>query len=1023
MPRFAQIRQAFLSLVVLGTAFGLYSLCVVPFVEPSGRKDDVATTEAPLADASRSTDRFVRELSPLFPEGSWELNQPKVLHTDQATILLQEFNQLQDGSLHVKPCTLVFFGDKPDEDDTGPTIMQAPEGAILAFDEPLDIASGNFGKPVAGRLVGPIRIFRAGGENADDLELVTSNVEISNRQVSTREQVIFRLGNTYGSGSELRLTRSESDDNDEEDPSEDSHKLIDDLGHIELQRLEVLRFRVEQDDLFQSLARPGSLAATAAAPTSPTPNNNASPTPNEVEVRSDGPMHLDLKLLIATIEDNVTIIRQEQGQQPDTLRAGRLSMHFARNKNPKPVNPQGTEKESSIELTRLIADGNPLVIDAKSKSAYVESKHLEYDFGTRQIKLRGGIIDYEGVIPGQPKQRKSVQVKLRGPTYQIVAPSVEFENNTDPTQWSMLAAGAGQFVGSPDGRSEMRASWSRGLRMAPGQGRQILRIDGNASVQAPGMGSIGAEGIELWLRQEKKQVSTRLDGTPVFETTPVPERLITESRAGGKTQIDSPQFRGSLEKMEIRFEADPHPVRNATPNNFARRRPSERPTQVPLTNEKAEPTYRIEGGDLTAWVDPNTREVRRMMVRGQSRIIEDSPSQRPFELQGTAIDLTLLAGVPVATITGTPAVMRSPELDVVGNTIEFDGARNDIRIPGAGTMKVQATSDLLGKTANQPINRLAPPKETTPIEIEWQKGLHFDGEVVSVSGDVQATGDDLAFSANEVSITLDQIVDLSNLNSGKVRPELKFLSARGRVEAAVGSRDELGNVESYQRVLARNLEVDFRSGDLEASGPGRVSFTSAEPMLPSMGAAPSQPAPAKPSTPTNSEGELSHLSIAFQIKIKGNLHRREAQLFDNIRMWFGPVTNWEDVADPQQRGPLREKDVWMSCSELFVLESPTAAPGPTRKPIELLARGDAYVEGQLYAAKGHQIKYAEDKDMLTFEGDLRRPAKLWQRKSVGEPTTTSGSVRRIRYWPKSEQFELDGLIGVDISAAPTDNVK
>ncbi len=1017
MPRFAQIRHAFYSLIVLGAMFGAYSLCVVPIVEPRGFNEDIAsTTETQLADASRSTDRFVRELSPLFPEGSWELNQPKVLHTEQATILLQDFEQLQDGSLHVKPCTLVFFGDEPERDGAGPTIMQAPNGAILAFDEPLDISSGNFGKPIAGRLVGSIRIFRAGGENADDLELVTSNVEISNRRVWTRDQVSFRLGNTYGSGSELQITRSESD---KEDETEDSRKLIDDLGAIELQRLDRLSFRVEQNDLFESLARPSTLTEIPSANNAVT--NSAPTTPSQVEVRSDGPMHFDLKLMIATIEDNVTISRHENSQKPDTLRASRLSMHFARNKKTKQnANPPGTKKEPSIELARLIADGNPLIIDAKSKNAYVESKHLEYDFATRLIALRGGLIDGEGVIPGQPNQQKSMQVRLRGPTYQITAPSIQFENNADSSQWSMLATGAGQFIGSPDGRDQMQATWSRELQMTPGQGRQILRINGNASVQAPGVGSIGASAIELWLREESKQVATHLDGAPVFEKKPVPERLMTESLDGQKTQITSQQFRGTLEKMEIRFETDPHPVRN----NLATRQqtPSQtkaRPTQVPLV--KAKPTYHIEGGELTAWVDPKTQDVRRMIVRGQSRIIEDSPSERPFELQGTAIDLTLVAGVPVATVSGTPAVIRSLELDVVGNTIEFDGSRNDIRIPGGGTLKVQATSDLWGQQPTAEPSRIGQPKKTTPIDIEWQRGLHFDGEVVNVSGDVRATGEDLQFSANEVAITLDRIIDLSNLNANKVRPELKFLSARGRVDAAISSRNEQGVIESFQRVAARDLDVDFTTGNVEASGPGRLSFTSEEQMLPAIGEQ-----PLATNTPRLAEGsarELSHLSIAFSTKIKGNMQRREAQLFDNIRMWFGPVANWQDVADPQQRGQLREKDVWMSCSELFVLESPTAPPNLKRKPIELLARGDAYVEGQLYAAKGHQIKYAEEKGMLTFEGDSRLPAELWQRKSVGEQATSSGRVRRIRYWPRTEQFELDGLIGIDVSAAPTSDVK
>ena len=101
------------------------------------------------------------------------------------------------------------------------------------------------------------------------------------------------------------------------------------------------------------------------------------------------------------------------------------------------------------------------------------------------------------------------------------------------------------------------------------------------------------------------------------------------------------------------------------------------------------------------------------------------------------------------------------------------------------------------------------------------------------------------------------------------------------------------------------------------------------------------------------------------------------------------------------------------------MESPSAAANTgLRKPFELLAQGETYIESQRYAAKGHQIKYAEEKDMLTFEGNPQRPAQLWQRSAVGGPVSQSGKARRIRYWPKSGQLEVDGGLGLDLSAAP-----
>ena len=72
------IRRALVGLLwVLGT-FAVYSMTVVPFVEPS-RADDVQSADGQQSLASCSTDRYVRELQSLFPAGSWELDQPMVL--------------------------------------------------------------------------------------------------------------------------------------------------------------------------------------------------------------------------------------------------------------------------------------------------------------------------------------------------------------------------------------------------------------------------------------------------------------------------------------------------------------------------------------------------------------------------------------------------------------------------------------------------------------------------------------------------------------------------------------------------------------------------------------------------------------------------------------------------------------------------------------------------------------------------------------------------------------------------------
>ncbi len=167
-------------------------------------------------------------------------------------------------------------------------------------------------------------------------------------------------------------------------------------------------------------------------------------------------------------------------------------------------------------------------------------------------------------------------------------------------------------------------------------------------------------------------------------------------------------------------------------------------------------------------------------------------------------------------------------------------------------------------------------------------------------------------------------------------------------------------------------------------------------------------------TTRTGEDRLMQLSMVFRQQLQGNIWQREIHLYDDVHCWLGPIDSWQQRVDPLQQNALGPDDVRLTCPELIVLESPTATVvEKARHPLELLARGDTYVESQTYAARGHQIKYAEEKDMLTLEGDQHQPAELWQRNSHGGPPSSSGRFRMIRYWPRSQKLEVIGVLGVD----------
>jgi len=161
-----------------------YALLVVPWIEPPAdlHPEEAITEEARLG-ANGAVDVPLRELQSLFPPGSWELKNPKILESDRATLLLQEYHNHNDGSVEIHPCTIVF------RDETQPlrqsVILEAPGGALLQFDQPLDINHAKIGRLVKGQLIGPVTIRSDWKEPGpeDDLLITTRDIQLTEKTI------------------------------------------------------------------------------------------------------------------------------------------------------------------------------------------------------------------------------------------------------------------------------------------------------------------------------------------------------------------------------------------------------------------------------------------------------------------------------------------------------------------------------------------------------------------------------------------------------------------------------------------------------------------------------------------------------------------------------------------------------------------------------------------------------------------------------------------------------------------------
>ena len=194
-------------LVVLAAA-GFYRLTVVPIVEPRVRDpaaDHEMTPEEAAAIRARADQRLAA-LGDIFPPGSWERDNPIMLESRQMRLLFREYHSMPDGRVNLVPCTLVVLPDRnraAGDGSSGRTlVLRAPQGAVLEFDEPLDLRQGRLGKLVGGSLRGQVTIrgTPTSARAEDDIEIVTRDLELHDLEVRTGDMVQFRHGRSSGSG-------------------------------------------------------------------------------------------------------------------------------------------------------------------------------------------------------------------------------------------------------------------------------------------------------------------------------------------------------------------------------------------------------------------------------------------------------------------------------------------------------------------------------------------------------------------------------------------------------------------------------------------------------------------------------------------------------------------------------------------------------------------------------------------------------------------------------------------------------
>jgi hypothetical protein len=1020
-------------LIVLAAA-GFHRLTVVPLVEPRVHDATELVEMSPEEAAAirARADRRLAALGDIFPAGSWEREDPIMLESRQMRLLFKQYQALPDGRVNLVPCTLVVLPDRnrvATDGGAGRTlVLRVPQGAVLEFDEPLDLRQGRLARLIGGSLRGQVTIRgtpSAPGAD-DDIEIVTRDVELEEFEVRTAEMVQFRYGRSTGSGRAMLarlLPRAGASD---QGPS------IGGVDSIRLDRDVQLRLEGMQGGLL-----PGQ--KQSAAGTEPGSTAEAAP----VLVSCRGGLCLNVSANVITCEDQVEVVRTIPDGSTDQLACELLAIVLGR----QAAAAGDAEGKSELRPMEIQAKGTPVI--ARSSGAGLEARaaRLGYEIATRRILLDG---------------EEPVSLVARGT--EMEARSIDYVPGPSSAPGSLMAVGPGWLRTRSPGSPPVQARWQKWLRMRPDGEGHVASIAGDAEVAVETQGRLSGSEMHLWLELTKPAapasaspmaVAADASGAGPDLSGVRPSRLL----ARGMVEVEAEQLAARTDRMEVWFRSQepvvtpivggvpqPQPSLPASRSTGSAGAPAAGPLatqpgmQKSPTSGRLVATAALVRGLVT--MAGNKSELEEMSLEGQVHVVEEPreravaavpnpESEAGMEIRGDQMQLTRPTRFDArAIVSGRPAEVRGRGLDLQGPLVDFDRGRNRLTVDGAGRLKVPLAAGtggfesfgLTGGTtpppAPPPVGVAGGPPTAPPgsLDVTWQGRMDFDGLTARFVDRVVTTSGNTAVRAGSLDVVFNRPLEFS---AGQPQPEVRPDVARiacgsgVRIESESAAQD---GAKSVEQLFVRDLVIDRTTGNVTGTGPGRLASTRfgqapgmslpAGPQTP--GAAPTPAAPAPPARPD----ELTYLGVDFQRGMRGNINRRVMEFHQRVEAIWGPVAKWGDTLDPHAATGLPPRVVTISSDVLGVGQAPPA-PGQQRSSIELAAGGNVLVEGESFTARSARLTWSEAKDLLVFEGDGRSDAQLFRQAKVGA-ATSSASAGKILYWRAINRVDVDDARFLDM---------
>ncbi|MCA9215741.1 MAG: hypothetical protein KDB27_21900 [Planctomycetales bacterium] len=989
--RRSNVLRAATSLIVVAVLFGIYSLTIVPAIEPSFVRSAVK------ASATTGTERsiglageFGEQIVSLFAPDAWEAQSPRVLRDDdrRTAILFQRYQLIDGGGLHISPCTVVYGTASVDENGKPkPPLVMSADGATIHFDEPINLSNIKLGRPQSGQLLGPVLIQRS-EDSAGRGRLVvdTSNVHISPNGIMTPSDFKFEYEKNTGSGSNLIIKIESLPDG--------KKATFDVLQSIEL---------VELDQLY--------LNPETADPLGSAESDGKDDVPTTVTCK--GPCRIDLRRQTLSFAKDVFVQRVNNNGSPDALACDLLTIFFEKIAQP----PSATKAKPNDRMTpdfkvqRLLATGAPVRLDVPSRFAHLRGSRLEYNLLTREFRMTSA-------------DQSSFRHANEDAVHRLVAPQVTYRASKGEKIGDIMATGPGAFHANlVKAQQAISVGWKNLLSLRPDakalspddQPREfkLLSADGDVEAKLDTTGTVLAGHVNIWLEPTDDETD---DVNPAtrdrLRVSLQPHHL----EATRQVAFESPKLAAKCQYLSTRFHQKQQFVQNATqvrPANFgqiktspagrarftsdtgSQRAPAPNDGQTNRSPAKlAERKVQVNGTTIAIKVTMDGQDIQaidQVDVKGNARFRElanrDSTTQ-PISVDAQAFRLSnpdsLKAFVQAI---GEPTVISTGGFKFTASNVQLDREKNLVWSTAKGEAKIPIEQDFNGLPLQEP-------REAT---VTWDRSMEFDGSIVKLTGNAFVDGPDFQMRARQLQVHLDRYVDFSE--KSPAQPDIKELTAQDDVRA-VYETYEFGKRMTSTFFQVPNISVNALNGDLSVDGAGQILLTKRG--FKKNGSLADEESPRNLTPQEESTDELlTFLQIDFQSDVRGNVKKRHLEFHRHVKAIYGPVYDWDQKINPN--ADPQEDDILMSCDTLIVAQGRARQDGT--RPMDMRAIGNTFVEGMLFQAAGDQVAYDQSKDLLTLKGDGVRHAEIRYRDAKG--AKVENSAKEFKFYPGERRAEFN----------------